>query len=123
MQRLVWTGETPFEIEKMEARPQGFRLTFTKPVDPDSAKSLYSYAMTSFTWNYHQAYGSDEVDTQDVKITGAEISADGRVVELTCEGLRPGYCHELNAEGVWSKDRSPLLHAEAWYTLNAIPAN
>lgn len=121
MQRLVWTGKVPFEIGKMEARPGGFRLTFTKPVERESAKSLYSYEMSSYTWNYHQAYGSDEIDAKEVKITAAEVSKDGRTVDLTCEGLRPGYCHELNAQWVWSEEREPLLHPEAWYTLNAIP--
>ncbi|MCB1065247.1 MAG: hypothetical protein KDN20_20310, partial [Verrucomicrobiae bacterium] len=122
MQRLAWTGEMPFEIKTMEARPKGFRLTFTKPVDAQAAASLYSYRMSSFTWNYHKAYGSDEIETQEVPVTAVKVSDDGLSVELTCEGLRPGYCHELIAEGVWSADRMPLLHPQAWYTLNAIPS-
>ena len=121
MQRLAWTGVVPFEIKTMETRPNGFRLTFTKPVNPDTAANPISYEMTSYTWNYHQTYGSDEVDTNEVKVTAAKVSDDGLSVELTCEGLREGYCHELHAEGVWSADREPLLHSAAYYTLNAIP--
>lgn len=121
MQRLVWTGVVPFEIRTLEAQPNGFRLTFTKPVDRDAAASLYSYRMSSYTWNYHQAYGSEEIDTAEVKITAVTVSEDGLSVDLVCEGLRAGYCHELHAEGVWSADRLPLLHTEAFYTLNAIP--
>lgn len=123
MERLIWTGKTPFEIEKMEALPRGFRLTFTKPVDRDAAASLYSYRMSSYTWNHHSTYGSEEIETEEVKITGAKVSDDRLSVELTCENLREHYCHELNAEGVWSADRMPLLHPQAFYTLNAIPGS
>ena len=33
LQRLEWTGLMPFEVKSVEARPDGFELTFTKPVD------------------------------------------------------------------------------------------
>ncbi|MCB1088280.1 MAG: hypothetical protein KDM63_14620 [Verrucomicrobiae bacterium] len=122
LQRLVPTGRVPFEIQKMEARPDGFRLTFTSPAKPDTAANPISYSMTSYCWKYHSTYGSDEVETQEVKIVSATPSDDGLSVDLVCEGLRAGYCHELHAEGVWSKDGIPLLHPEAFYTLNAIPA-
>ena len=35
IERLVWTGKAPFEIHEMKAKPDGFELTFTKPVDAD----------------------------------------------------------------------------------------
>lgn len=122
LQRLVPTGKVPFEILKMEARPNGFRLTFTRAAKPDTAANPFSYVMTSYCWKYHSTYGSEEVDSAEVGIVSATPSADGLSVDLVCEGLRPGYCHELRAEGVWSADDAvPLLHAEAYYTLNAIP--
>src|SRR6056297_26851 len=37
LQRLVWTGRTPFEIREMRAKSDGFGLVFTEPVDRDSA--------------------------------------------------------------------------------------
>ncbi|HZU37520.1 MAG TPA: hypothetical protein VFA18_16485, partial [Gemmataceae bacterium] len=37
LERLVWTGKTPFEIKEMKARPDGFELTFTESVDPITA--------------------------------------------------------------------------------------
>ena len=33
IERLVWTGKSPFEVKEMKAKPDGFELTFTKPVD------------------------------------------------------------------------------------------
>ena len=29
LDRLVWTGETPFEVLEMKAKPDGFTLSFT----------------------------------------------------------------------------------------------
>ncbi|MFK5924087.1 MAG: hypothetical protein QM496_18065 [Verrucomicrobiota bacterium] len=122
LERLTWTGKMPFEIKKMEAQPQGFRLTFTKPVEAKSAADVKSYAMISYTYPYQQAYGGDELETQQVEIVNAKVSSDGMSVMLQCAGLRAGYVHELHAEGVKAKGGSAgLLHPEAFYTLNAIP--
>ena len=43
IERLVWTGKIPFEIHEMHAKPDGFELTFTKPVDPKTAGDVESY--------------------------------------------------------------------------------
>ncbi len=33
IQRLDWTGKTPFEMREINIRPDGFLLNFTLPVD------------------------------------------------------------------------------------------
>ena len=122
LQRLVWTGETPFEIQEMRAMPEGFELHFTKPVDPASAKSESSFAMKSHTYLYHETYGSDEIDGRDLKIRVMSVSDDRKVVRLRVDGLRELYVHELVAAGVRSAEGQPLLHDHAYYTLNRIPS-
>ncbi len=121
LERITWNGRMPFEIQKMEARPNGFKLTFTKPIQNQSASSPLSYDMSSYTYTFSSKYGSDEVNSAEVEITEAIVAEDGMSVELICKNLRPGYVHELNAHGVWSTDRSALLHPHAYYTLNRIP--
>ncbi len=121
LQRLVWTGETPFEIQEMQARPDGFELVFTKPVDTTTADSTDSYAMSSHTYTYHATYGSDEILERELAIESAEVSDDGLRVRLTVDGLRELFVHELMAAGVRSQSGEPLLHAAAYYTLNRIP--
>ena len=76
--------------------------------------------MTSFAYLRHVTYGSPEVDSRDLVISGAEVTGL-RSVRLTVDGLREGYVHELHAAGVRGAEGEPLLHAEAYYTLNAIP--
>ena len=105
----------------MEARPDGFLLTFTKPVDDAAAARTDAYTMSSFTYERHAEYGSPEFDRDEVSIRHVEVSGDGRSVRLVLDRLRPGYVHELKMAGVRSADGEPLLHDEAYYTLNRVP--
>lgn len=122
LQRLTWTGRTPFEIKEMRAQNDGFELVFTQPVDVKTASDPKSYNMSSYTYLYHSTYGSNEIDPKEVNITAAEVSNDGLRVRLHVDGLRPIYVHELHATGVKNSDGQPLLHPHAYYTLNQIPA-
>ncbi len=126
VERLAWTGKTPFEIHEMHARPDGFELTFTKPIDPVTAGKVESYQLKTFCYIYRAEYGSPEVDQTTPKITRVEVGKDGQSVRLFVDGLQEGHIHDLNASGVRSavagEAGQPLLHPQAYYTLNYIPA-
>lgn len=122
LQRVRWTGVVPFALREMRARPDGFTLVFTEPVDATAAGDTASYRMKSYTYLYSSAYGSDEIDPRELAITSARVSADNLSVELQVAGLRELYVHELQAEGVVSAKGARLDHARAYYTLNRIPA-
>jgi len=121
LQRLVWTGIVPFEILAMEAEPDGFTLRFTKPIDSATAKLPDALKISSYTFLYHQDYGSPEIDTKRIDIKQVNVSDDRKSVRLILNGLRPLHVHELDAEGLRSEDGQPLLHPDAYYTLNQIP--
>ena len=121
VQRVKWTGETPFEILKMEALPKGFRFTFTQPVNAESAAAAGSYSASSYTFLYHSKYGSPEVETQPVLVKNLRVADDHRSVTVECGGLREGFVHEFHLEGVRSDKGQPLLHNQACYTLNHRP--
>lgn len=120
LQRLAWTGKSPFEILEMRAKPDGFELEFTQPVDPASAGNPASYSLENYTYIYQSNYGSPEVDKGKPEFRGAEVSADGKTVRLRT-GMVPGHIHELKLPGVRNRDGQPLLHPVAYYTLNAVP--
>ncbi len=121
-ERLEWTGKVPFEVHEMRAKADGFELTFTEPVDPATAGNVASYSMREFTYIYQAQYGSPEVDDVLPKITAAIVSADGKSVHLKIDTLTKGHIHELHLDGVRSASGLPLLHKEAYYTLNEIPS-
>ena len=120
-ERVDWTGKVPFEIHEMRAKPDGFELTFTEPVDAVIAQNAASYSMREFTYAYREEYGGPEVDEVIPKITKATVSADKKSVRLTIEPLTKGHVHELHLDGLKSATGNPLLHKVAYYTLNEIP--
>jgi hypothetical protein len=121
LQRLVYTGVEPFEILAMKLTTAGFDLTFTRAVKPETADKLTAYSLQSFTYNYWSTYGSPEVDRKAEKIQAVAVSPDGKQVSLRVEGFRRGRVYELNLTGITTPDGEPVLHPEAYYTLNEIP--
>ena len=121
LQRLQWTGQTPFEIKTMSARADGFVLTFTKPVDRATALNPKSYTLTSYTYAYQSKYGGEPLDVKTHKIKLGGLDAASLSVHLNVEGLREGYVHELHADGLRNLNGKSLLHKAAYYTLNRIP--
>jgi hypothetical protein len=120
-ERVRWTGKTPFEILTMSAEPDGFTLTFTEPVDEESAADPASYSMEAWTYILQKGYGSPEVDQATPIIKKATVSADKLSVRLTIEGLVRGHVHQLLLPGLKSASGANLWHPEAFYTLNEIP--
>ncbi|HLW67039.1 MAG TPA: hypothetical protein VKS79_17125 [Gemmataceae bacterium] len=121
LERLVWTGKTPFEIQEMHAKPDGFELTFTQHIDSQTAAAIDSYKISTFTYIYRAEYGSPEVDMTTPKITKVEMGKDQKSVRLYIDGLMEGHIHDLKLPGVKSADGAPLLHPQAYYTLNYVP--
>ena len=121
LQRLEWTGKTPFEVNSIAARPDGFELTFTKPIDKASAADLAAWTVTGFTYQYHSTYGSDPYNQETLPVRAVEVSEDGLKARISVGGLRKGYIHELKMPSLRSDLGEPLLHDTAYYTLNEIP--
>lgn len=121
LERVRFTGAAPFAIREMRARPDGFELRFTAPVDPATALAPDAWSVSSYTYRYSSAYGSDEIDTRAHEISGVEVAADGLSLRLRVGELRPLHVHELRADGLRSVDGRALDHPDAYYTLNRLP--
>jgi hypothetical protein len=121
LERIDWSGQVPFEILEMRVQPTGFRLIFTQPVARDTAQSVESYQLSTYTYIYRSEYGSPEVDHTRPRVVSAAVSADGRQVDLQIEGLQVGHVHELHGSGIRNEQDQPLLHDAAYYTLNYLP--
>ena len=122
LDRVNWTGHVPFEVHEMRAQPDGFELTFTQPVDPETAGKTASYKMQSYCYIMQSGYGSPEVDQSTPTIKSATVGPGGKSVKLVVEGMNLGNVHELKLSDVKSAEGNKLLHDMAYYTLNRIPA-
>ncbi len=116
--RLTWTGKTLFEIHEMNLTNDGFKFSFTEPIDPASAADLEKYDLQTYTVIFQSSYGSPEVDHTKPVIKKVTVADDGLSMEVQVEGMQRGHIHEFKLNGIRSAKGIPLLHKEAYYTLN-----
>jgi len=121
LDRIDWNGKTPFEIQEINIKPDGFLLSFTKPVNKKLASDPASYQVETYTHIYAKFYGSPEVDQTEVKVTDAVVSEDGLQVRLKIDKHVEGHIHDFHLPDLSSADGTALLHKRAYYTVNEIP--
>ncbi|WP_216368532.1 c-type cytochrome [Limnovirga soli] len=122
LQRLFWNNQVPFEMRTVKAMPDGFEISFTKPVDKKYAEDLSSYTIESFIYKYQSVYGSPMVNTEKCPIKGVKVSADGLTARIIVGNLRKNYIHHITLEGIRDmENKYSLVHPSCYYTLNNIP--
>lgn len=121
LQRIDWNGVVPFEIQEINIRKDGFRLTFTKPVDKRIASKPEVYAVTTYTHIYQAGYGSPEVDQTTARVIDATPSEDGLSVRIRLDRVVEDHIHEFTLSDLRSLEGRRLVHAKAYYTVNEIP--
>ncbi|MCU0796309.1 MAG: hypothetical protein MUF31_10280 [Akkermansiaceae bacterium] len=121
LQRIDWSGITPFEIREIRIQPDGFVIDFTLPIDPATAADTANYKVSTYTHIYHAGYGSPEVDHTHPTVTAAEPAADGMSVRIRLDRITRDHIHDFDLSGVTSRTGEDLLHRKAYYTVNEIP--
>lgn len=120
-ERVRWTGKKPFEMHEMQAKEDGFVITFTGEVDEAAAQNPDSYKAAAWTYIYQGSYGSPEVDTATPRIDEITVAPDKKSVHLKVSGRVRGHVHHFNLDGVKSAKGESLWHPDVYYTLNEIP--
>ncbi len=108
-------------MKEIHAKPDGFDIVFTLPVTEASALEEDMFKLTSFTYQYHNTYGSPAIDVEELNVSEVILSDDGLTADLKVDGLREGFIHEIRLGTLQSQSGVPLLHDFAFYTLNNIP--
>ena len=129
LERVSFTGKTPFEISRVSALSDGFEIRFTEPLNRARAIDPENYVVAQFNYRYHQAYGSPEFDHSgkadsrtELSVSEVTVSEDGLSVFMTVPGLRAGYVTQIRPYAVTNQKRKRLLNDTAFYTLNRIPS-
>lgn len=120
LERLDWTGKMPFEINRITIEPDGFKVTFTKPVDQVTGRSTDSWVISAFTHPYHGAYGGPEIEQQKPSVKAVSLAEDGLSATITLEKLDQGFVYEFDLARLRSRDNEELLHRKAFYTVNEV---
>ncbi|NQU48350.1 MAG: ThuA domain-containing protein [Planctomycetes bacterium] len=121
LQRLEWTGVMPFEIKRINITSDGFKISFTKPVEKKCGSDPASYKVSTFTHIYHAGYGGPEVDQTTPAVKSVQLSEDGLEANIVLSEMKLGHVHEFHLDELRARDGEELLHKDAYYTVNAIP--
>lgn len=121
LERLHYSGKTPFEMKTIRALEDGFSIEFTEKVDLASASDVSNYSIQDFTYKYHHNYGSPVTDLERRQITKIEVGADLMRVRLVLDQVRDGYIYEVKPAGVKNTRGANLLHNVGYYTMNNVP--
>ena len=121
LQRIDWNGTVPFEIKEINIKPDGFKITFTRPIDQTIAAEPGNYTITTYTHVYHAGYGSPEVDQTAPKVTEVVPADDGLSVYVHLDKIAEDHIHDFDFSKITTPDGQPLVHKQAYYTVNEIP--
>lgn len=97
LQRVRYTGKPVLMPVSLRVRKTGIDLTFTEPLDRETASDPDSFSAQWFNVVSTPDYGSPEFNATDatkrgrqaVAVTSAKLIDDGQTVSLDLEGFRP----------------------------------
>ena len=121
LERVAFGGAVLPELKAVLLAADGFDLAFTAPVRPATLTAPGAVAVKSFTYYHHAKYGSPEVDDRAEPVGRVTAAADGRTAHVPVAGVRRGRVYEVRLAGVEPAGGGKLAHAEAYYTVNAVP--
>lgn len=97
LQRVRYTGK-PLDVPTaLEVKGNTIRLTFSRPLDAKSVAGTDNYRCAWWNYRWSGDYGSkrwkvsdpNAEGQDDVPVTGAKLSSDGKTLELTFAALKP----------------------------------
>jgi hypothetical protein len=128
--RVRYTGKPVAMPCSMHVVPGGIEITFTQPLDPDTANDPDSFAAEQWNYRWTEAYGSPEYSVKDpakpghddVTIKSAKLKDDGRTVLLAIPDLKPvmqmAVKYDLDTKG---GEAGAGMKGEIYLTINRVP--
>lgn len=126
--RVRYTGKPVYSVEAVKVVPGGVQLTFTQPLDKESAEDVQNWSGKRWDYIRSENYGSPEVwvtnkdrkGRENIDITVARLSADGRTVTLTIDDFRPAMQQSLKWD-LKAADGTSIVQ-DIQQTIHEIPA-
>lgn len=124
LQRMKYNGNSVFEMLAVRAKSNGMEIEFTEPLREGDGWDVSNYLVKQWWYEPTVNYGGPKKDEQTMTVTSATVSADRKKVFLEIPNLKPRHLVYLQLRNLpLSELGHEIWTTEAWYTLNAIPAN
>ena len=120
LQRIVWQGNTPFEVITMSITRTGFDVTFTQPAARELASNPANYSFQNYHYAYTQNYGGPQVDKKPIAVKQVRVSPDGLRASIDLEEMTAKKIYQLDLGGVKSTQGVPLINTTVCYTVNVL---
>jgi hypothetical protein len=114
------TGSVPFDPLDIHITPRGFRLRFTEPLDT-SATDPSNWSLERYTFHYHAAYGSPQVDQAKLSPVRVILSPDALTAEVELPELKRDYVYDFDLSKLRSQQKQPVLNPRLAYTVRRVP--
>jgi putative heme-binding domain-containing protein len=93
--RIRYTGK-PVQLPiGLHATERGMSITFSGPLDPQTAGDIANYAVKTWSLKRTANYGSQHYNEKPSPITAATLTPDRRTVLLTIPDIQPTWCMEI----------------------------
>lgn len=114
------SASLPSGIQEINANPDGFEISFLKPVNGDKSSLIENFQIVAATRRSTPAYGGSDIDRHKVKVNKVEVSDDRKSIQLYIDNLKPDYVYQFQLKDISSAPN--FFPAEAFYTLRKVPA-
>lgn len=121
VERVVFTGQSPFEIHSLQVTADGWIARFTEAIDASRAMDEKNYLVESYHYHHWDTYGSPEIGRKQHPFQAEPVDGDPTRVRLRAEQLETGRVYHIRMTGMRNVDGDSLANDDAYYTLNALP--
>ncbi|MFK7849747.1 MAG: hypothetical protein AB8D78_02115 [Akkermansiaceae bacterium] len=118
LQRITYSGGTPFDVASINITPNGFRLNFTETISDLNPSDL---KISSATYQPRWTYGSKPENKRDHKITNLKSEGE-RSVSFSLSEFDSDRLYEIKLPDLKAPNGSSLHNRTFYYTVNKIPS-
>ncbi|MBA3847275.1 MAG: hypothetical protein H0X45_11620 [Planctomycetes bacterium] len=127
LQRVRFTGAPARMPIAMTTLKTGVAITYSDPLDPDTAADPANYRVQSWNYRWSSDYGSpelkpsamDQEGRDTLTVSAAALSRDGRTVRLTIDGIAPVMQQQITIK-IADADGETIEH-QISHTIHALP--
>ncbi|WP_419581501.1 DUF6797 domain-containing protein [Stieleria magnilauensis] len=93
--RIRATGKPMHLPTQIHANPNRLTLTFSDPVDRNTATDPKNYLVETWDLKRTANYGSDRFNEQTLDVTSVDVSDDGKTVQLVIPSIEPTWTIQI----------------------------